>query len=86
MYGGGALLIRETARRLGRGWPAIIALAAAYALLEEGPIDMMLWNPSYGGFDFAAAYSGTYVPALGTSVQLRWKTTCGSVSWSASTR
>ncbi|WP_329258608.1 hypothetical protein OG417_21045 [Actinoallomurus sp. NBC_01490] len=70
MYGGGALLIRETARRYGRGWPTMIVLAAAYALLEEGPIDMMLWNPSYGGFDIAAAYSGTYVPALGTSVQM----------------
>ncbi|WP_285616736.1 hypothetical protein [Actinoallomurus iriomotensis] len=70
LYGGGALLIRETARRRGRGWPTIILLAAAYALLEEGPVDMMLWNPSYGGFDIAAAYSGTYVPALGTSVQM----------------
>jgi hypothetical protein len=70
MYGGGALLIRETARRYGRGWPAMILLAAAYALVEEGPVDMMLWNPSYGGFDLAAVYSGTYVPVLGTSVQL----------------
>ncbi|WP_051579849.1 hypothetical protein [Pseudonocardia acaciae] len=70
MYGGGALLIREVARRLGRGWATIVAFAAAYALLEEGPIDMMLWNPTYGGFDIAAAYSATYVPALGTSAQM----------------
>lgn len=70
MYGGGALLIREVARRTGRDWAAIVPFAAAYALLEEGPIDMMLWNPAYGGFDLAAVYSETYVPALGTSVQL----------------
>ena len=70
MYGGGAVLVREVARRAGRGWPAILAFAAAYALLEEGPIDMMLWNPGYGGFDMRAAYAGTFVPALGTSVQL----------------
>ncbi|MFD2466300.1 hypothetical protein [Amycolatopsis silviterrae] len=70
MYGGGALLIREVARRTGRGWAAIVPFAAAYALLEEGPIDMMLWNPTYGGFDIAAAYAETYVPALGTSVQM----------------
>ncbi|GAA1029077.1 MULTISPECIES: hypothetical protein [Amycolatopsis] len=70
MYGGGALLIREVARRTGRGWAAIVPFAAAYALLEEGPIDMMLWNPAYGGFDIAAAYAETYVPPLGTSVQM----------------
>ncbi|MGX1673267.1 hypothetical protein [Streptomyces sp. NPDC055400] len=70
MYGGGALLIREAARRAGRAWPTVIALAAAYALLEEGPVDMMLWNPSYGGFDVGTAYSGTYLPGLGTSLQM----------------
>jgi hypothetical protein len=34
--GAGALLIRETARRLGWGWPTIVRFAAAYALVEEG--------------------------------------------------
>lgn len=70
MYGGGAVLIHEAARRTGRGWPTMIALAAAYALLEEGPVDMMLWNPTYGGFDIGDAYAGSYVPALGASLQL----------------
>ncbi|MER5945712.1 hypothetical protein ABT127_06585 [Streptomyces sp. NPDC001904] len=70
LYGGGALLIREVARRAGRGWPTMIVLAAAYALVEEGPVDQMLWNPHYGGFDIGAAYSATHVPLLGTSVQL----------------
>src|SRR3979411_3442090 len=51
MYGGGALLIREVARRTTGGWPVIIMLAAAYALLEEGPIDQMLFNPAYLGLD-----------------------------------
>ncbi|WP_214321783.1 hypothetical protein [Nonomuraea sediminis] len=70
MYGGGALLIREVARRAGRGWPTMVVLAMAYALLEEGPIDQMLWNPAYGGFDLGLAYGETYVPALGTSLSL----------------
>lgn len=35
LYGAGALLIRETVRRTGRGRPAIVLLAAAYALVEE---------------------------------------------------
>ena len=29
MSGGGALLIREVARRAGRGWPTVLLLAAA---------------------------------------------------------
>jgi len=54
MYGGGALLVRETARRTGRGWAAMVLLGAAYALIEEGPIDQMLWNPHYAGVDAVA--------------------------------
>ncbi|MEU7180684.1 MULTISPECIES: hypothetical protein [Streptomyces] len=70
MYGCGALLIREAARRAGGGWPTMLLLAAAYALLEEGPIDQMLWNPHYGGVDMGLAYAGTQVPWLGTSAAM----------------
>ncbi|MEW1690270.1 hypothetical protein ACIQOF_31905 [Streptomyces sp. NPDC091265] len=70
LYGGGALLVREAARRAGRGWPTMILLGAAYALIEEGPVDQMLWNPHYGGFDMGAAYAGARVPLLDTGVQL----------------
>ncbi|MFE4023573.1 hypothetical protein ACFXPZ_40320 [Streptomyces sp. NPDC059101] len=70
MYGCGALLIREGARRAGCGWPTMLLLAAAYALLEEGPIDQMLWNPRYGGVDMGLAYADTHVPWIGTSVSL----------------
>jgi hypothetical protein len=84
MYGGGALLIRETARRTGRGWPTMIFFAAAYALLEEGPIDMMLWNLHYNGDDFAAAYPGTAIPFLGTSGQLIQDVLAVHMIWSIS--
>jgi hypothetical protein len=47
MYGGGALLIREFARRKGRGWPTILCLGAAYALFEEGVTTQSLFNPDY---------------------------------------
>ncbi|MEU6852996.1 hypothetical protein ABZ901_24085 [Actinacidiphila alni] len=67
MYGGG-VLIREVARRAGCSWPTMIVLASAYALVEEGPIDQMLWNPRYGGHDMAGTYVGTYVPFLGPSL------------------
>jgi hypothetical protein len=36
LYSSGALLIREVARRLGLGWPAILMMGAAYGVLEEG--------------------------------------------------
>lgn len=36
LYGAGALLIRELARRRGWGWTPIILLGAAYAIVEEG--------------------------------------------------
>lgn len=70
MYGCGALLIREGARRAGCGWPTMVLLAAAYALVEEGPIDQMLWNPHYGGVDMGLAYADTQVSWLGTSAAL----------------
>jgi hypothetical protein len=36
MYGGGAILIRESAIRWGKGWPTIFTLGLAYAISEEG--------------------------------------------------
>ena len=71
LYGGGAVLIREVARRTGRGWPTMLMLALAYGLFEEGPVDQMLWNPEYAGIEnFGLAYSGTALGWLGTSVHL----------------
>jgi hypothetical protein len=36
IYGAGVLLIRELVVRLGRGWPSLLLLAAAYELVEDG--------------------------------------------------
>ncbi|HEY6448209.1 MAG TPA: hypothetical protein VIY53_17250 [Acidobacteriaceae bacterium] len=47
MYGGGALLIRELVRRARRGWPSILVLGAAYALIEEAFTTQSLFNPDY---------------------------------------
>lgn len=54
LYGGGALLIRELARRRGAGWPGIVLLAVAYGLLEEGLVTRSLFNPGYAGMDLTA--------------------------------
>ena len=36
LYGAGAILIRELARRRGLGWSSILILGAAYGMVEEG--------------------------------------------------
>ncbi len=66
-YGAGALLIREAARRMRRGWPTILLLAVAYGLIEEGFTTQSLFNPNYVGqrlLDYG------FMPVLGTS--LNW--------------
>jgi hypothetical protein len=81
MYGGGALLIRETARRTGRGWPAIILLAAAYGVLQAGLLDQSLFNPSFEGYDFQSA---ARIPALGVSAHWALTFVAGHAIWSIS--
>ncbi|WP_170323514.1 hypothetical protein [Cryptosporangium phraense] len=49
MYGGGALLIREVARRRGLRWPGILLLALAYGVFEEGVVTQSLFDPDYVG-------------------------------------
>jgi len=64
IYGGGALLIREAARRSRRGWPAILILGLAYGIIEEALATQSLFNPHYLGLrliDYG------YIPALGIS-------------------
>jgi hypothetical protein len=68
MYGGGALLVREVGRRLRGGWPVLVLLAAGYALLEEGPIDQMLFNPGYLGLASFADLAP--IPGLDVSAEL----------------
>ncbi|HWA87631.1 MAG TPA: hypothetical protein VG710_15485 [Opitutus sp.] len=64
LYGGGALLIRESARRFGLGWPSIVLLGLAYGVFEEVFTTQSLFNPNYLGLrllDYG------YIPALGMS-------------------
>ena len=62
LYGGGAVLIRELVRRTGRGWPSMVLLGLAYAVIEEAFVTQSLFNPDYVGLrllDFG------YIPKLG---------------------
>jgi hypothetical protein len=45
VYGCGALLIRELARRRGLGWAWILALGVAYGIVEEGLALQSLFDP-----------------------------------------
>jgi hypothetical protein len=46
VYGCGALLIREVARRRGLGWSSILVLGVAFGIVEEGLALESLFNPS----------------------------------------
>ena len=63
-YGGAAVLIRETARRTGRGWPTMLMLGAAFTLIGEGLVSQSLFNPDYMNKHWHLLYPA-YIPALG---------------------
>src|SRR3954449_2122798 len=56
LYGGGAVLIRETVRRrrLGAAWPVLLGLA--YGVIEEGLVVQSLFDQKYRGLDFLGYY------------------------------
>jgi len=64
LYGGGALLIREIARRRGRGWPTIFLLALAYGVVEEGLITQSLFNREYAHIPDLLTYGHGVVWAI----------------------
>ena len=79
LYGGGALLIREVARRTGRGWPAIVVLALAYGLLEEGLLTQMLFSPTYHGWDIPR---DAHLPPIGVDGYLAVSVLAMHAVWS----
>jgi hypothetical protein len=68
LYGAGALLIREVARRTGRGYATMLILGIAYALIEEGLVDQLLFNPAY--FTGQEQLMNTVLPVLGLDAWL----------------
>lgn len=65
LYGGGALLIREVARRFGRGYSTMLLLALSYGILEEGIWDQSLFNPNFNGMHLL---DYGFVPAVGLAL------------------
>jgi hypothetical protein len=81
-YGMAALLIREIARRTGRGWPTILLLALGFALVEEGLLTQSLFNPHYLGLDLI---SYGHVGWLGTAIPWAIYVLSIHVVWSIAT-
>lgn len=63
-YGGAALLIREIARRTGRGWRTMLMLSAAYSLVTEGLVTQSLFNHDYLNMHMHLL-DHAYLPGLG---------------------
>lgn len=79
LYGGGALLIRETVRRAGYGWPTMILFALAYGVIEEGFATFTLFNPNWMGYrilDYG------YLPSIGMSPPWTLFVLCLHTVWS----
>jgi hypothetical protein len=56
LYGSGAILVRELARRRGLGWANILVLGAAYGVLEEGLVVTSWFNPHWPDLGTLSAY------------------------------
>lgn len=56
LYGGGAVLIREMIVHWGKGWPTLLALGAAYGILEEGLLCKSFFDPQWQGLNNLATY------------------------------
>jgi hypothetical protein len=68
LYGAGAVLIREVARRAGRGYATMLILGVAYALFEEGIVDQLIFNPAY--FADQEQLMDTVIPLFGLDAWL----------------
>lgn len=60
LYGGGAVSIRELARRTAHPWMAILCLGGAYGLIEEGLVMQTLFSPDL----FSAAACGARIAGV----------------------
>ena len=63
LYGSGALLVRDYARRWQKGWRSILILGAAYGIVEEGLMVRSFFSPTWKDLGVL----GTYGRWLGTN-------------------
>ncbi|HZD13229.1 MAG TPA: hypothetical protein VE177_06895, partial [Candidatus Binatus sp.] len=56
LYGSGALLVRDYARRWHKGWYSILFLGAAYGIIEEGIMVRSFFNPGWKDLGLLGSY------------------------------
>jgi hypothetical protein len=83
LYGGPALLIREIARRAGRGWPSMLLLGIGFGVIQAGLIDHSLFNTSYRDIDYwQELLDPTFIPVLGIGASMALNFIAGHAIWS----
>jgi len=83
LYGCPALLLREYARRTGRGWPAMITLSAAAGLLQAGVLDQSLFAEHYDDVrGWEEWFRATAIAPLGISAYLAQNFLVGHIVYS----
>ncbi len=76
LYGSGALLVRDYARRWKKGWYSILLLGAAYGIIEEGIMVRSFFSPTWKDLGIL----GTYGRWLGVNwVWAEWLTIYHSI-------
>ena len=56
LYGSGALLVRELLLRWRKGWPSLLALGAAYGIIDEGLMVKSFFNPQHPDLGILGAF------------------------------
>jgi hypothetical protein len=83
LYGAAALLIRELARRFGVGWLEIIALSAAFGIVQAGVVDQSLFSESYRQIEYwNDLVQPTWIEQLGCGAYPAMVFIVGHVIWS----
>lgn len=83
LYGAPALLARDLVRRLGWGWPSLLALFAALAVAQACLIDQSLFSADYGGYEgWEDNREPTLIPPLGISGYNAYSFIAGHVIYS----
>lgn len=83
LYGAPAILIRELAARTAMHWTGILALAAAFGVLQAGVVDQSLFATHYLGYDeWASGRALTLVAPLGVGGAFALNFLVGHAVWS----
>ncbi|WP_067490197.1 hypothetical protein [Actinomadura hibisca] len=83
LYGCVALLIREAARRLGVGWPGVVAMATAAGIVQAGVVDQSMFAMSYREVPYwDEMLRPTLIEPLGFAPYMATSFVVGHVVWS----